>query len=83
MSKIKISKNPDKNWENNDIQFPRLLNELNATGFMTAEIEKQLLDEMDITREELDQLFERARQVWDEINSQLAHPLNKRSKSSA
>ncbi len=71
--KIKISKNPNTNWENNSIQFPRLIAEMEAIGIF-ANISNtfihELCSEMDITKEDLFQLVNRAQNVWDNIKEQ-------------
>lgn len=46
-------------WENNKIQFPRLLAEINAVGLFKKQIEG-LCDSMDLTKDEIQELFERA-----------------------
>lgn len=73
---IKISKDPQKNWENNNIQFPRILAELSALdildktihadqGFLT--IRQALACEMDVTENELNEVLDRAEAVWQSI----------------
>lgn len=73
---IKISKDSQKNWENNDIQFPRVLAELGALGvlddtihtdqgFLT--IRQALASEMDVTENELNEVLDRAEAVWQSI----------------
>lgn len=52
-------------WEDNAIQFPRLLAEIMATqDNLDADA---LCEAMDITREELDELFDRAQAAWETI----------------
>lgn len=49
-------------WNNNLVQFARLLAEINAT----QEIDRDaLLESMDIRPSELDELFDRAHDVWE------------------
>lgn len=66
MPKIKVSKSPKVNWENNNIQFPRMLAELRANG-LTSEQYEFLNESMDLDREQVDEILERAEVVWQEI----------------
>lgn len=53
----------DEIWKDNNIQFPRLLAEINAIGLT----DKQYLDlgsSMDLARWEIDELFNRAETQW-------------------
>ena len=55
-------------WKNNTIQFPRLLAEINGVG-LTNKQYKELSDSMDLSREEIDQLFDRAEESWQQIKA--------------
>lgn len=66
MRPIKISNSPDKNWQNNDIQFPRLLTEIADTCLGPSDY-VELAASMDLTVPEVHELFERAQQQWDDI----------------
>lgn len=66
MSHIKVSKNPETNWNNDNIQFPRLLAELRAIG-LTPEQYEFLNESMDVDREQVDEILERSEVVWQEI----------------
>lgn len=68
---IKISKNPQKNWENDAIQFPRLISELQAAGAFTAPVVEELLESTDLTKQNLFEIVERATKQWDEIKTKL------------
>lgn len=60
----------DKNtntWEDDSIQFPRLLAEIIATQ-ENLDIEA-LAKEMDLTSIQVDELFERAQMKWDAIKA--------------
>lgn len=60
----------DKNtniWEDDSIQFPRLLAEIIATQ-ENLDIEA-LAKEMDLTPIQVDELFERAQMKWDAIKA--------------
>lgn len=50
-------------WERDSIQFPRLLAEIRAAG-LTRNQYHELEASMDLTREEIDQLLERAETAW-------------------
>ena len=58
---------PDERWENNAIQFPRLIAELLATDAITPEICEQLSESMGLELAFIDDLFERAQAEWDRI----------------
>jgi hypothetical protein len=67
---VKVSKNPNKNWENNAIQFPRLIAELEALGVFSLGVIKGLSEEMDLTVNEICNLIDRAQSEWDAIKKQ-------------
>jgi hypothetical protein len=52
-------------WDNNEIQFARLLCELGALGVPDADDWGDLLSNMDLEESDLHDLFERAHQVWE------------------
>lgn len=60
----RISHNSNKNWANNAIQFPRLLAEILATVHIEEDQRQAICQSMDITSEELDELFDRAEEEW-------------------
>ena len=53
------------NWENNNIQFPRLLAEIVATQDK-LDI-PALAESMDLTVAEVNELFDRAQLAWEKI----------------
>jgi hypothetical protein len=55
-----------ENWENDRIQFPRLLAEIKAVG-LTADQSRGLCLSMDITLDELCELLDRAEEEWERI----------------
>ena len=61
-------------WENDAIQFPRLLAEIRMFGLTDEQVE-QVCDSMDINEQELDILFERAEDEWQRIKDRLAFEL--------
>lgn len=58
---------PDTNWLNNDIQFPRLLAELMATVEFTPAQRNAVAESMDLTWDEIFEVMERADTVWQKI----------------
>ena len=68
-TKIKISDNPDKNWKNDAIQFPRLIAEIEVAGGFTESLITTLSLEMDLTKEEIILLIDRAQTQWDKIKA--------------
>lgn len=63
----KISCDPDINWRNDSIQFPRLIAELMAAGAFTPEVISSLCDQMDLDADQIDEVIDRAQTVWDHI----------------
>lgn len=53
-------------WEDNRIQFPRLISEIMATQFLDLE---QLAESMDLTIDEVNELFDRASEEWESIKA--------------
>lgn len=49
----------NQNWNDNSIQFPRLLAEISAVGLTPGQFE-ELAVAMDLSVEQIDELFERA-----------------------
>jgi hypothetical protein len=56
-------------WENDTIQFPRLIAEIDAIGLTDGQIEG-LCESMDLEREELFSLLARAQHNWENIKAQ-------------
>ena len=56
-------------WEDNSIQFPRLIAEAEAAGLWTADISvfNAMCESMDLDTEEVFEIIERAQTVWDKI----------------
>jgi len=60
------------NWENNDIQFPRLIAELEAAGvFARPSVMAELCWSMDLTEKEVLEIVERASNRFNEIKGAL------------
>lgn len=56
----------DQNWNNNAIQFPRLLCEINATQDLDI---STLAKAMGLHTDEISELFDRAHTVWNRIKA--------------
>lgn len=69
---IKVSKDQDKNWKNDEIQFARLIAELEAAGaFCRKNIMEDLCESMNLTKEQILEIVERASNRFDEIKGKL------------
>lgn len=55
-------------WDHNSTQFPRLLAELRAYGLTDSQY-TALEEAMDLGREDIDELLERAEDEWNEIKT--------------
>lgn len=53
----------NRKWEDDSIQFPRLLAEINAVG-LSEEQMAGLRDSMELTDEKIDELMDRAEETW-------------------
>lgn len=62
---MSVQTNPK--WDNNDIQFPRLIAELQMAGAFTPEVMESLKDSMDLEESDIDELMTRADVLWDQI----------------
>jgi hypothetical protein len=58
----------DEKWADDSIQFPRLLAELRAFG-LTKQQYGFLMEAMDLTVDQIDEVFERAEQEWQRIKA--------------
>jgi hypothetical protein len=63
---IKVSKNPNKNWRNNLIQFARLIAEAEGAGCGIVPT-KELCETMDLTPEQINEIVDRAQDTWHQI----------------
>lgn len=64
---VAISNDPARNWSNDDIQFPRLLSEIYAAIDFTEEQWEELCLSMDLDKERIFEVFERADATWQRI----------------
>ena len=51
----------DENWNNNELQFARLLHEIDATQFVRLD---ELAEQMDLDVGGVEELFDRANEVF-------------------
>jgi hypothetical protein len=65
---------PDENWNNNAIQFPRLLAELQAAGVFTTSVVNDVADSMDLDPSQVFEIVDRAQYAWDDIVSRTPNP---------
>jgi len=63
-----VSPDPNANWKNDAIQFPRLICEI-ADVVLRPEDYAEIAASMDVTKEELEELFDRALAAWDGIKA--------------
>ncbi len=61
-------------WENDRVQFARLIQEIQMAGGLTSKVTKALRDSMDLTRSELVSLFDRARRIFEATKAVLKVP---------
>lgn len=52
------------NWDDDAIQFPRLIAEINATQDIKLGV---LMESMDLSSDEVNELFDRADTMWEKI----------------
>lgn len=71
MSKIKVSKDPNKNWDNNEIQFARFIVEAEMSGGLDLDTIDIMARSMDLSFNETTEILNRAKKVWDDVKDQL------------
>lgn len=64
-----VSDDPNTNWENNYLQFARLISECNAVGAIY--ITEELCEVMNLSPNQVGEIIERAQYSWDKIQEQL------------
>jgi len=64
-----VSDDSTENWNNNYLQFARLIAECNAAGSIF--ITEELCNIMNLSAEQVGQIIERAQYSWDKIQEQL------------
>jgi hypothetical protein len=58
-------------WSRDDIQFPRLLVELEAVGAFTPRVMKGLRESMDLNNLEIGTIVDRAQVEWEQIKENM------------
>ncbi len=74
LKRPRVSRFERDNWENDAIQFARMISELKAVGYFGPEFgpfENLLLHRTGFSQEKLDDLIERAERVWEFVKPQL------------
>ncbi len=61
---------PKDNWEDDSIQFSRLLAEINAVG-LTDQQYAELMESTELTRGDIDELLQRAEKDWEHTKTSL------------
>ena len=61
----------EPDWDNNYVQFARLIAEINATVDIKEEDWKELCESMDLQEDEVNQLFDRALQVFEQSKERI------------
>lgn len=64
-----ISKDSQDNWKNDQIQFARLISELESIGAFSNEIMEGLSEETDLSQSEICEIIDRAQAAWDETKA--------------
>ncbi len=67
MNKIKVSKIPQENWENDHLQFARLLAE--AVAVDAFSISDELMETMDLSKDEIIVILTRAENAWMRVKA--------------
>lgn len=57
-------------WDDNSIQFPRLISEAEAAGLFTLENLESIGAEMDLDAEDICELIDRAQHKWDNVKKE-------------
>lgn len=65
-----IVRGPKHLWDRDDVQFPRLLAEIKAIG-LTPEQMRNLSASMDLSKEDIHELLDRAEETFDAVKEQL------------
>lgn len=65
-----VSDDPETNWKNDAIQFPRLIAEMEALGLLAGAQLTPIIESMDLTRAQLGEIVDRAQKTWDAIKAQ-------------
>ena len=66
---VPVVEDANTNWDNNSIQFPRLIEEAQAAAAFTRPRIKLMAESMDLKTSQVEELIDRAAKIWDEIKS--------------
>ena len=72
-SKHEINFNP--NWNNNELQFARLLCELVMAGAPNDQQMQDLQDSMDLCESDINEVLDRAQTTWTKFKSQFTNTI--------
>lgn len=64
----------DAAWKNDEIQFARLIAELEAAGAFTQEVMEFLEESTDLTYEQISELVDRAQASWERTKAGIIAP---------
>lgn len=56
-------------WANNELQFARLIAEIEAAGGFTEQLVQDLCASMDLEKDQVTELIDRAQKHWDEAKN--------------
>jgi len=62
-------KHGNRNWDNDCLQFPRLIAELNQAGAFNKKVMRALCESMELQPGDIDELINRAEKKWDNIKA--------------
>ena len=60
-------------WDNDELQFARLLTELNAVNMvLSKEAKAELMENMGLEWDDIDEIFERAHETYEDYKRQIS-----------
>lgn len=65
-----LSTDQTASWENDSVQFPRLIAEIKGVGLSSEQVQ-ELCTSMDLKKEDIYDLLERAEATWEDIKSRV------------
>lgn len=66
-----MTTNQNPKWDDDSIQFPRLIAEIAATIEFTEAQRAELCESMDLQPDDIDELFDRAQTAWERIKGNI------------
>tara|TARA_R110000787_G_scaffold336_2_gene1167 strand:+ start:3812 stop:4030 length:219 start_codon:yes stop_codon:yes gene_type:complete len=70
-TKMKYKSETISPWENDDIQFARLLDEIQGNVTISDSDMEALCESMNLSKDEIFEIFERAQSKWDKIKESI------------